>query len=74
MRSFNTILGYGALILSTTVTLDITHYKGLYQVSNLGRVRSLHRVTLRDYHLKGLVLAYNLAGAGYLQVGHTREH
>jgi hypothetical protein len=73
MRSFMTMKGYGALMNSTEVWKDIEDYKGLYQVSNLGRVRSLDRVDMRGNHLKGKVLAFNLAGAGYIQVGLHRD-
>lgn len=44
---------------------DIPGYKGYYQVSNLGRVRSLDRVVKRlgrDKRLKGRVLKTKLAG------------
>ncbi len=32
---------------------DIPGYEGLYQVSDMGRVRSLDRITKRNHHLKG---------------------
>ncbi|WP_235808609.1 NUMOD4 domain-containing protein, partial [Lacticaseibacillus paracasei] len=34
---------------------DIKNYEGLYQISNLGRVRSLDRVDLQGRRLKGKV-------------------
>ena len=56
---------------------DIEGYEGLYQVSNLGRVRSLDRVVTRphpkdqhlcDYKIKGRVLAQLPLTSGYLFV------
>lgn len=73
MRSFMTMKGYGALMNSTEVWKDIEDYKGLYQVSNLGRVRSLDRIDALGRLRKGKVLAYGLSGGGYLQVGLHRD-
>ena len=50
---------------------DIAGYEGLYQVSNLGRVRSLPRVNLcvnRKYVRKGKVLKGMSDKDGYLYV------
>lgn len=56
---------------------DITDYEGLYQVSNLGRVRSLDRIVYsapcqrqQPYSktLKGCILKQNVAPSGYVQV------
>ena len=68
-----TMKGYGALMNSTEVWKDIEDYKGLYQVSNLGRVRSLDRIDALGRLRKGKVLAYGLSGGGYLQVGLHRD-
>ena len=46
----------------------IYDYSGIYQVSNLGRVRSLDRVTSRGHRLKGRILKTNLTKEGYLLV------
>lgn len=47
---------------------DIPQYEGLYQVSNLGNVRSLDRVCRRGRKLKGKVLKDALCGRGYFVV------
>lgn len=47
----------------------IYDYSRLYQVSNLGRVRSLDRVDSRGYRLKGKVLKPKQDNKGYLFVG-----
>lgn len=39
---------------------DIPNYEGLYQVSNLGNVRSLDRVNSRGRNIKGLILSLKL--------------
>lgn len=73
MRSFMTMKGYGALMSLVEVWKDIEDYEGLYQVSNLGRARSLERVDSNGHRLKGKVLAYNLSVAGYLNVCLCRD-
>lgn len=49
---------------------DIKGYEGLYQVSNLGRVRSLSRYVKHRtiYILKGKLLKQRTRGKGYLAV------
>lgn len=47
---------------------DIENYEGLYQVSNLGRVRSLDRKDAQGHRLKGKVLSSGLNSRGYLIV------
>ena len=51
---------------------DIIGYEGLYQVSSLGRVRSLNRSILiegkRTYFKEGKILKPLKAGAGYQYV------
>ena len=44
---------------------DIAGYEGIYQVSNLGRVRSLDKVRRNGQHWKGRVLKQLLDGKGY---------
>lgn len=61
----------------TEVWKPIDGYEGIYQVSSLGRVRSLDRTVQstskngKCYHvsLKGRILAQSDAGKGYLKVG-----
>ena len=57
---------------------DIEGYEGIYQVSNLGRVRSLDRIvpalcrqtgTIVDYHRKGRILKQRKVFGGYMAVG-----
>ncbi|WP_235808608.1 NUMOD4 domain-containing protein, partial [Lacticaseibacillus paracasei] len=40
---------------STEIWKDIEGFEGLYQVSNMGRVRSLERVDAQGRRLKGKV-------------------
>lgn len=50
---------------------DVYNYEGYYQVSNLGRVRSLDRIIPRGYkqtNLKGKILNLNKNNSGYLYV------
>lgn len=47
---------------------DISGYEGMYQVSNLGRVKSLDRIGHNGKRYKGKVLKPVPDGAGYLQV------
>lgn len=47
---------------------DIKGYEGIYQVSNLGRVRSLDRVNERGRKKKGMLLKPKLKRDGYVDV------
>lgn len=47
---------------------DIDGYEG-YQVSNLGRVRSLDRIDSNNHPLKGVILKPHISNSGYLLVG-----
>lgn len=47
---------------------DIKGYEG-YQVSNLGRVRSLDRIDSNNHPLKGVILKLYISNSGYLLVG-----
>ena len=48
---------------------DIKGYEGIYQVSNLGRVRSLDRIDSNNHPLKGVILKSYISNSGYLLVG-----
>ena len=52
---------------------DIKNFEGLYQVSNLGNVRSLDRISVNSYgmprKLKGHPMKLHLNVYGYLDVG-----
>lgn len=59
----------------------IKDYEGLYEVSNMGRVRSLDREIItsngKKIHLKGKILKLQLNNSGYLFVGlnkHNKKH
>lgn len=57
---------------------DIAGYEGLYQVSNLGRVRRLDRVTSHGHKWKGRILSLMFGSAGYPYIhvyrkGHTKK-
>lgn len=63
------------LTTSNEVWKDILGYEGLYQISNLGRVKSIDRIVFRRKKdatrmiiLKGRVLSYHLSKKGYAQV------
>lgn len=47
---------------------DIEGYEGLYQVSNMGRVRSLDREDAQGHRIKGKVLVVSSNGKGYRQI------
>lgn len=50
------------------IWLPVVEYEGLYEVSNLGRVRSLDRIDVVSRRLKGRVLKQALNSRGYLHV------
>ena len=56
---------------------DVPNYEGYYQVSNLGRVRSLDRIIIdgkRKRNFKGVVLKQGLSKAGYYSVSLYKNH
>lgn len=55
--------------LGIEVWKDIPKYEGLYQVSNLGNVRSLDRVSSDGRKLNGKTLKGSLYNSGYCVVG-----
>lgn len=51
---------------------DIPNYEGIYQVSNLGRIKSLERIDARGRRLKEKILKPKLA-RGYYLIGLTKQ-
>lgn len=47
---------------------DIVGYEGLYQVSNLGRVKSLDRIDASGHRRKGKILKPRINHDGYVQI------
>jgi len=47
---------------------DITGYEGMYQISNMGNVRSLDRLDTRGRIVHGRILIHKKDGGGYHQV------
>lgn len=47
---------------------DIDGYEGIYQISNLGRVRSLDRINCRGQSIKGQIRKFRIDSKGYPQV------
>ena len=54
---------------NTEIWKDIKGYEGIYQVSNLGRVRSLDRIDSNNHPLNGVILKPYISNSGYLLVG-----
>lgn len=58
---------------NTEIWRPVNQYEGLYEVSNMGRVRSLDRITNyidgRVRKFNGRMISPRKAGAGYYQVG-----
>ena len=56
---------------------DIKGYEGLYQVSNLGRVKSLAKTVIycngKVYHYAEAILSQTVQKRGYLKVGLTKN-
>ena len=51
---------------------DIVGYEDLYQISNMGRVKSLERIARNNHKIKEKILTPNLNKGGYLRV-HLRK-
>lgn len=73
MRSFMTMKGYGALMSLVEKWRDIADYKGLYQISSIGRVRSLDRIDALGRLRKGKVLADVGSMGGYRKITLHRD-
>lgn len=52
---------------------DIPNYEGFYQVSNLGRVKSLLRFDSLGRSQGGLILVFELSKRGYYRIGLTKN-
>lgn len=48
---------------------DIKGYEGLYQISNLGRVKSLTHISTNNHIMKGKILKYRKTKNGRIQIG-----
>ena len=57
------------MIENTEIWKPIMGYEGLYEVSSLGRVRSLDRIDSNNHPLKGVILKPYISNSGYLLVG-----
>jgi len=60
--------------LGIEVWKDIPEYEGLYQVSNLGNVKSLDRVSSKGRKVKGKVLKGAICGSPYFRVGLYKDN
>lgn len=52
---------------------DIQGFEGLYQVSSLGRVKSLERITPQKHHIKERILNQIKVTGGYLNVNLCKD-
>ena len=57
------------MIENTEIWKPIMGYEGLYECSNLGRVRSLDRIDSNNHPLNGVILKPYISNSGYLLVG-----
>ena len=57
----------------TEIWKDIPEYEGIYQVSNLGRVRSVDRFSRHGHRLRGKLLSRLNVGKGYVAVGLNKD-
>jgi len=53
---------------------DIKNYEGIYQVSNLGKVRGVKRLSYIGRNLKGKALKLFVTIHGYVQIGLTKNN
>ena len=56
------------LIVENEIWKDIPNYEGIYQASNLGRVKSLERINARGHRLKEKILKTGINQYGYYRV------
>lgn len=52
---------------------DIKGFEGIYQVSNLGNVRSIDRILSNGHHIKGINMKLKYDKDGYCSVGLTNS-
>jgi len=52
---------------------DVEYYEGIYQISNLGRVKSLARKDSLGRNLQEKILSVTIDGGGYFKVGLSKE-
>lgn len=57
----------------TEIWKDIAGYEGLYQVSNLGQVRSVGRIDSRGHFYKSKILSFEIMKKGYKRVSFCIE-
>ena len=57
------------MIENTEIWKPVIGYEGLYEVSSLGRVRSLDRIDSNNHPLNGVILKPYISNSGYLLVG-----
>lgn len=55
------------------VWVDVTGYEGLYQVSNLGRVKSFGATSRQGWQLKERILKQTVEPKGYAKVGIRKD-
>lgn len=58
---------------SKEVWENITGYEGLYQISNLGRVKSLERINYQNKHQDEIIMKKYLGNKGYFTVKLTKN-
>lgn len=76
MIRFNILFKIKHLLSMSEIWMDIKDFEGLYQVSNLGRVRSLDKIILQHkygaspnlYRRKGKILKQAITKEGYYMV------
>ena len=60
-------------ILEKEIWKDIPNFEGCYQISNLGRIRSLPRQTNNQFGKKEKILKLKLTRNGYYQIGLRKQ-
>lgn len=55
------------------VTGEVHDYRGYYQVSNKGHVKSLDRITIRNQPVKGRIMAHKVDKDGYHEMALSKD-